>query len=74
MASVYGSSPVEHAALQTRMRFVRAPAAASAFHFGKSRSVRNSKCFGSRKKCVSFVDTRSNIVTRSAGSSTVTRR
>ena len=68
IASVYGSSPVEHAALQTRTPALALPASASRRQAGKTRSARNSKWRGSRKKWVSFVQIASSIRMRSASS------
>jgi hypothetical protein len=70
IASVYGSSPVEQAALQMRTRRGRRPASPSAFHAGNTRSSRNSKWRGSRKKCVSLVQMASSIRTFSPSSAT----
>ena len=68
IATEYGSSPVEHAALQTRTRRDICPCSARASHSGKTRLSRNSNCRGSRKKCVSFVEIASTSRTRSASS------
>ena len=46
----HAPTPVEQAALHTRKRLPRAPACACAAHSGNTRSVRNWKCLGSRKK------------------------
>ena len=65
IASEYGSSPVEQAALQARIRFGIAPASPSARQRGSTDSSRNSNCCGSRKKRVSFVEMQSSIAVRS---------
>ena len=68
MAIEYGSSPVEQPALQTRTRLARAPASAAACHAGSTCCSRNANCFGSRKKCVSFVQSASIMRTSSSRS------
>src|SRR5512138_3721711 len=55
MAIEYGSSPDEHAALQTRTRRSRFPAVACSCQVGKIVPARYSQWRGSRKKWVSLV-------------------
>src|SRR4051794_27429393 len=57
MASEYGSSPVEQAALQIRMLLGRLPMAAEARQCGKIELRSRSKCCRSRKNDVSWVQT-----------------
>ena len=65
IASVYGSSPVEHAALHARIRFGIVPASPIARHRGSTDSSRKWNCCGSRKKRVSFVEMQSSMAVRS---------
>ncbi len=64
MARLYGSSPVEQAALQTRSsRLTPAPCCSKSA--GSATFERYSKCCDSRKKSVLLVVTRSTILTSS---------
>src|SRR5262245_23890809 len=68
MAIEYGSSPVEHPALQTRIDLRRSPQSAAARQAGRMCSSRNANCLGSRKKLVSLVQMASIICTSAARS------